>query len=156
MRTLAYTKTAIPARYLRQLRAQTIILLFPVPGAAGVESVKFLAGFKANRFAGGDADFSAGAGIAANAGFARADAEDAESPQLDSLARAESLFQSLEDRVNSGLRLGSGQTSALDHVMDDVLLDQRGTSLDDFADSTSSYASDITGFAPEGEWRKFQ
>ena len=40
-----------------------------------------------------------------------------------------SLLEALEDRIHGSLRLGAGQARALDHMMDDVLLNQRGTSL---------------------------
>jgi len=44
---------------------------------AGLQRVQFLAGLEAHRLTGGDADLGAGAGVAADAGFACADAEDA-------------------------------------------------------------------------------
>jgi hypothetical protein len=77
----------------------------------------------------GDADLGAGAGIAADAGLAGADAEDAKAAQLDAFAIRQSLLEALEDRIHRSLRLGAGKTCALDHMMDDVLLNQRGTSL---------------------------
>ena len=55
-------------------------------GRAGLQRVQFLAGLEAHRLAGGDADLGAGAGIAADAGFAGADAEDAKAAQFDALA----------------------------------------------------------------------
>jgi hypothetical protein len=47
------------------------------------DTLEFFAGFEANGFAGRDVDFSAAAGIAADAGFARFDAEDAEAAEFD-------------------------------------------------------------------------
>jgi hypothetical protein len=91
--------------------------------------VQFLAGFEAHRLAGRNADLSTGAGIAADAGFAGADAEDAEAAQFNAFACGQSLLEALEDRVHGSLRLGAGQARALDHLMDYVLLNQRGTSL---------------------------
>ena len=126
-------------------------VLFAVLGAAGFEGVQLFAGLEANRLAGSNADFGAGTWIAPDAGLACADAEDTKSAQFDAFASGESLFQSLEDRVDGGLRLGSGQTGALDNVMDNVLLDQGGTSLDHSKKSTASYACDTTGFAPGGK-----
>lgn len=116
--------------------------------------MEFLTGFEADRFAGSDADFSPGAGIAADAGFAGADAEHAESAQFDALACGQSFFQSLEDGVDGSFRLGSGQTGTLDDMVDDVLLDQGGTSLA-MMESTASYAGDNTGFAAGGEQGSF-
>ena len=53
---------------------------------------RFLAGFEAHSFAGGDADLGAGAGVAANAGFAGADAENAKPAQFDALPGRQSLL----------------------------------------------------------------
>ena len=89
---------------------------------AVVKRMQLLARLEADCLAGSDADFGTGAGIAADAGFAGADAEDAESAQFDALACGESLLQALEDRIHRGLSLGAGQARALDHMMDDVLL----------------------------------
>jgi hypothetical protein len=88
--------------------------------------MQFLARFKAHRFAGGDADFGTGSGISADASFAGADAENAKSAQFDALSGGESLFQALEDRIHRRLCLGAGQARALDYMMDNVLLNQRG------------------------------
>jgi hypothetical protein len=88
--------------------------------------VQFLAWLEAHRFAGGDADLGASAGIAANAGFAGADAENAKPAQFDALACGKSLLQALENRIHRGLCLGAGQARALDYMMDDVLFNQRG------------------------------
>ena len=88
--------------------------------------MQFLARFEAHGLAGGDADLGAGSGIAADAGFAGADAEDAKSAQFDALAGGQSLLQTLEDRIHRGLCLGAGQARALDYMMDDVLLNQWG------------------------------
>ena len=117
---------------------------------SGLEGVEFFAGLESDRFAWGNAYFSARAGIAANTGFARADAEDTKSAQFDALACRESLFQTLEDRVDCGLGLSSGQTSALDHVMDNVLLNQREPRCT-MGESTASYPCDTTGFAANGK-----
>jgi hypothetical protein len=88
--------------------------------------MQFLAGLETHGFSGGNADFSAGTGVAANSGFACADTEDAKSAQFDALSGRKSLFEALEDGINGGFRLGARQAGALDHVMDDVLLNQWG------------------------------
>jgi len=86
--------------------------------------MKFLARFKADCFTGGYVHLGTGAGIAADTGFARADAENAKSAQFDALAGGQSLLQALEDRIYRGLCLGARQARALDYMMDDVLLNQ--------------------------------
>src|SRR5271163_1351060 len=58
---------------------------------AGIERVQLLAGLEADGLAGRYADFGAGAGVAADAGFAGADAEDAKSAQFDALAGGQGL-----------------------------------------------------------------
>jgi len=88
--------------------------------------VQLLAGLEAHGFAWSDADLGASAGIAADASFAGADAEDTEASEFDSFAGSESLFEALEDGINGSLGLGAGEARALDHVMDDVLLNQWG------------------------------
>ena len=86
--------------------------------------MQFLAWLEAHRLAGCDAHLGAGAGIAADAGLAGTDAEDAEAAQFDALAGGKSLLEALEYRIHGSLRLGAGQARALDHLMDDVLLNQ--------------------------------
>jgi hypothetical protein len=88
--------------------------------------MQFLAGFEAHGFSRSDADFGAGAGVAAYAGFAGADAENAKSAQFDALAGGQGLLQALKNRIHRGLCLGARQACALDYMMDDVLLNQRG------------------------------
>ena len=88
--------------------------------------MQFLAGLEADGLAGSDADLGAGAGIAADAGFAGADAENAKSAQFDALAGGQGLLQALENRIHRSLRLGARQARALDYMMDDVLLNQWG------------------------------
>jgi len=95
----------------------------------GLEDVQFFAWLEADGFTGGDADLGTGAGIAADTSFAGPNAEDAEAAQFDAFAGGESLFETLEDRIYGSLCLSSGETRALDDMMNDVLLDQRGTSL---------------------------
>ncbi len=92
--------------------------------------VQFLPWLKAHGLSWGDADLGAGAGIAADAGFAGADTENAESAQFDALACSQGFLEALEDCIDCGLRLGAGQAGALDDLMDDILLDQWGTLAD--------------------------
>jgi hypothetical protein len=80
--------------------------------------MQFLAWFEADCLPRGYAHLSAGAGIAADTGFSRADAENAKSAQFD---------EALEDRIHRGLCLGTRQARALDYMMDDVLLNQWST-----------------------------
>ena len=116
--------------------------------AACVQGVQLFAGLEADSFAGGDADLSAGAGVAADAGFAGADAEDAEAAQLDALACRQGLLEALEDGVHGSLCLGARQACALNHVMNYILLDQSGhlSGATGF-DCTTVYRIDGTEFA---------
>ena len=91
-----------------------------------MERMQLFARLEANSFARGYAHFGAGARIAADTGFAGANAEDAKSAQFDALAGGQGLLQALEDRIHRSLCLGARETRALDYMMDDVLLNQRG------------------------------
>jgi hypothetical protein len=86
--------------------------------------VKFLTGLEPYGLAGSDADFGAGAGIAANAGFAGADVEDTKAAEFNSLPLGERALQSLEYRVDSGLGLIALQAGAFNHLVNDVLFYQ--------------------------------
>lgn len=88
------------------------------------QGVQLFARLEADSLAGSDADLSTSAWIAADAGFARTDAEDAEAAELNAIARGESSLQTFEYGIHGGLRLGSRQARSLDHVMDNILLDQ--------------------------------
>jgi hypothetical protein len=89
-----------------------------------VEKMEFFTGFEANGFAGGDADFSAGAWIASDPRFPRADIEDAEATQFDTLAIGERALESLEYGIDSSFGLIALQAGALNHLVNDVLLYQ--------------------------------
>ena len=88
--------------------------------------MEFLARLESDGLAGGNADLGSGPRIAADAGLAGADAEDAKPAQFNALAGRQSLLQALEDRIHRRFGLGAGQARALDDVMDDVLLNQWG------------------------------
>jgi hypothetical protein len=107
--------------------------------------VQLLSRFEADGFAGCDADLGAGTGIAANACFARADAENAKSAQFDALTGGQSLLQALEDRIHRGFCLDAGQARALDYMMDDVLLNQWGNLTGKY-DFTTIEGKDATDF----------
>jgi hypothetical protein len=85
--------------------------------------LEFFAGFEADGFAWGDADFFAGAGVAADAGLAGLDAEDAEAAEFDALAAAESLLERIENGFDGLLGFGAADESFGDNRIDDVQLD---------------------------------
>jgi len=91
---------------------------------SGLQAMELFAGLEAHGLAGGDADLSAGAGIAADAGLAGADAEHAEAAQFNAFTGSQRLFQAFEDRIYRCFSLGARQAGALNHLMNDVLLDQ--------------------------------
>ncbi len=86
--------------------------------------MEFLARLETNRLPGRDADFGAGAGIAADAGFAGTDVEDAKAAQLDALAFGKGALEGLEYRIDSGLGLVALQAGAFNHLVNDVLFYQ--------------------------------
>jgi hypothetical protein len=89
-----------------------------------VEGLEVFAGFEADGFTGSDADLGTGAGIAADAGFAGLDGEDAEAAELDAVAFNEALLHGVEDGVDGGFRLGANETGAFYDSLDKILLDQ--------------------------------
>ena len=120
-----------------------------------LDGMQFLAGFEAHGLSGGDADLGSGTGIAANAGFAGADAENAKSAQFDALAGSQGLLQALEDRIDRCFRLGARQAGALDYLMDDVLFNQWGILAGATGiDCTTPYSGDATDFASNMEQGK--
>jgi len=93
---------------------------------AGLKRMQFLARLEAHSLARSDAHFGAGAWIAANPGFAGADAENAKSAQFNALSGGQGLLQALENRIHRSFCLGARQARALDYLMDDVLFNQSG------------------------------
>lgn len=89
----------------------------------GFDALEFFTGFETDGFAWGNVDFFAGAGIAADAGFARLDAEDAEAAELDALAAAESLLERFKNGFDGLLGLGAADESLGNNRIDDVQLD---------------------------------
>jgi len=94
------------------------------PVRACFQNVQLFAWLEAHSLARRDADFSASSGVAADAGLARTDAEDAKAAEFDAVARRESLFQSLKNGIHGRFSFGSWQACPFDHVMDNILLDQ--------------------------------
>jgi hypothetical protein len=113
--------------------------------SAGLKRVQLFAWLKADGLARGDAHLGASPWVAANAGFAGADAEYAKSAQFNALTGGKSLFQALEYRIHRGFCLGARQACTLDYMMDDVLLNQWGN-LAGKLDCTTPYGEDATGF----------
>src|SRR5260370_22410037 len=70
-------------------------------GLACGKGLKFFAGLEADSFAGRDTDLLTGARVAADAGLARLDGEDAEAAKLDAFAAAQSVLHSLEHGFDS-------------------------------------------------------
>jgi hypothetical protein len=104
---------------------QRCLLVCSRTSACLLKQVQFLAGLEADGFSGGDRDFGAGSGIAADAGLAWLDGEDAEASELDPVAGDERLFHAVEDGVDGGFRFGSRQAGALDNPLDEILFDHR-------------------------------
>jgi hypothetical protein len=93
-------------------------------GRASIQSVKFLAGLEAYGLAGRDADLGTCSWVTPDAGFARANAEDAEAAELDPVACGESILEPFEHCVHGGFCLGTRQACPLNNVMDNILLNQ--------------------------------
>lgn len=88
----------------------------------GFDPLEFFAWLEADGFAGRYVDFFSGAGIAADSGFARLHAEDAEAAEFDALSSAESLLQRFENGFDSLLGLGAADEGLGDHRIHNVQL----------------------------------
>src|SRR5882724_6248362 len=87
-----------------------------------LEALEFFAGLEADGFAGRNVDFFTGAGIAADAGLARLDTEDAKAAELDALAAAEGLLEGFEDGFDGLLGFGAADVRRGDDSVYDVQL----------------------------------
>jgi len=97
------------------------------PGVGGlVEEMKFFARLETDSLAGGDGDFSACSGVAADARLARFDGEYAEPAKFDTVASDQGLLHAFEDGVYSGFCLGSRQSGALHNPLYKILLNHLG------------------------------
>ena len=88
--------------------------------------MQLFAGLEADRFAGGDGDFGACPGIAADASLPRLDGEDAKTAEFNAVASDESSFHALEDCVHGSLCFRSWQASSLNHPLYQILLNHLG------------------------------
>ncbi len=88
------------------------------------QDLEVFAGFEADGFAGVDADLGAGAGVAAYAGLAGLDGEDAEAAQFDAVVLGEGGLHGFEDGVDGGFGLDAREAGALHDSLDEVLFDQ--------------------------------
>jgi hypothetical protein len=88
-----------------------------------IQEVKFFAWLEADCFAGGNGDFGAGSGIAADAGLAWLNGKDTKATEFNAVARNKGLFHALEDGINSGLRFCPRKAGSLYHPLYKILLD---------------------------------
>jgi len=89
--------------------------------AAGVyEVAEFFAGFEEGDAFGGDVDFGAGLGVAADAGFALAGAEAAEAADLDLVVGFERADDGFEHCVDDDLAVFAGEIAEGGYFFDQV------------------------------------
>ena len=109
--------------------------------------MQFFTGFESHSLSRRDADFGTGSRVAADAGFACANAEHAETTQFNALTRCQGFFQPLKHSVDCRFGLGAGQACALDHMVHDVLFYQSGHLASAIVlDCTTPYPTDGTAF----------
>jgi hypothetical protein len=102
-----------------------VILLSWLCGLGAFQALQFLARFEAHRFSRGDTDFFTGARIAADAGLAGLDAEDAEAAQFDALAAAQGGLEGFEHGLDGLFGLGAADVCLGHHGVNDVQLNQK-------------------------------
>ena len=120
--------------------------------------MQFFTGLEAYGLSRGDADFGSGSRVAADAGFACANAEYTETAQFNAFACSERFLEPFKHSIDCRFGLGAGQACALDHMVHDVLFNQNVTSLARlFSDCTTPYRTDGTAFGSfvEHRWRSF-
>src|SRR5580700_2817803 len=86
------------------------------------ERLEFLAGLKAHGLAGRNADFLAGAGIAADPGLARANVEHTEPAQLDSLAFSERALHGFKYSLDGLFGFRAAHTGLGNHCIYNIQL----------------------------------
>src|SRR5262245_50115685 len=89
-----------------------------------LERLQLLTGFESNGLSRRNGNFRTGARIAADAGLARLDVEDAKSPQFNAIALLESLLHGLKDGLDGHFGLGLGDAGTVHNFVDDIELDQ--------------------------------
>ncbi len=87
--------------------------------------MQLLARLKADSLSGRDIHLCARPRIAADSGLAGTDIEYAKAPKFDAITVCQSLLQALEDSIDSGLGFHARQTGPFNHMMNDVLFNQR-------------------------------
>src|SRR5882762_8978285 len=87
-----------------------------------LEALQFFAGLEADGFARRNVDFFTGAGIAADAGLARLDTENAKAAELDALAAAEGLLEGFENGFDGLLGLGAADVRRDNDGIHDIQL----------------------------------
>src|SRR6267143_193809 len=87
-----------------------------------LETLELFTGLEADGFAGRNVDFFTGAGIAADAGLAGLDAENAKAAELDALAAAEGPLEGFEDGFDGLLGFGAADVRRGDDGVYDVQL----------------------------------
>lgn len=87
--------------------------------------MQFFTGLESHSLARGDGDLSSRARVASNAGLSWPDVENSEASKFDPVSTSQGLLQALKYRVHGGLSLVPRQTGLLDHVMNNVLFNQR-------------------------------
>ena len=87
--------------------------------------MQLFARLKADCFARRYRHFSSGSRVPPNARFARTDVEDPKTAKLYSVPGGQGFLQAFKDRIDRRFRLVAGQSRSFDHIVNDVLLDQR-------------------------------
>src|SRR6185437_2054733 len=104
--------SSLRPRRTRRLKARALL-----------DRLQLFAGFESHGLAGRNGHFGAGARIASNAGFARANVEDAKAAELDAVAFGQRTFHALEDGFDGHFGLGFGDARPVDDFINDVELD---------------------------------
>ena len=86
--------------------------------------MKLFARLEADGFARGNADFGTRAWVAPDTCLTGADTEDSETAEFDAFTCCQGLLEPLKHRIDGRFCFSSRQAGALDHMMNNILLDQ--------------------------------
>src|SRR5712692_6979124 len=117
LRTAVRGKVSSPLRPFSEERG-------PTKNYTLLQGLQLLARLEANRLARRDSHLGAGARVAANAGLAWTDVEDAEAAQFDTLALRQRPLHGFEHSLNSHFGFCFRDAGSVDHFVDNIELDQ--------------------------------
>jgi hypothetical protein len=86
----------------------------------GLDRLQILAWLEANRFPRRDGNFLTSARISSDSRFSRFDGKDSKTSKLNAIILFQGYLHGFENRVDCHFRFGSGNSSSLDNLVNDI------------------------------------